>query len=313
VILHGETVAESLEKAREIAAEGRMLVHPYDDGDIIAGQGTIGLEILEQLPEADLVVVPVGGGGLISGILSAIKPSSPSVRVVGVEPAACPSAAEALRKGRVVPVPPATSIADGITVKQLGDLPFAILKEGVEKVVAVREEEIAAAILLLLERKKILAEGAGAAPLAALASGAVPLEGGENVVLVISGGNVDSPLLGRIIGKGLIQSGRTVRLWIQLNDVPGALSRMLALVAELKANVLHIHHERYVRDAPLFLTRVELELETRGASHVGAIVKALQEAGYALDAWPGPFQGPAPQARGPASPSPSETHREDPT
>ena len=283
VILHGDTIAESLEKAMEIAKSGSLFVHPYDDPDIITGQATVGLEIFRQMPEADLVVVPVGGGGLIAGIASALKSLRPEIRIAGVESDVCPAASTSLREGRVLRVSSQRSIADGINVKQPGQRTFEIFSRLVEEVAVVSEEQIAAAVLMMLERKKILAEGSGAAPLAALMQGALSLGDAEKIVLVVSGGNVDSSLLGRILSKGLIRSGRVARLWIQLLDVPGALARLLTLIGNRQANVLHIHHERYVRDAPLFLARVELELETRGMEHLSEIVAALKHEGYVLE------------------------------
>lgn len=282
VVFSGKSVGESLEKARELAGEGKTLIHPYEDTDIIIGQGTIGLEIFQDLPDTDMIVVPIGGGGLISGIATAAKSIKPEVKVVGVQAAACPSAFESLRSGKVKKVAPRPSIADGINIKQIGALNFEIIRERVDEIVLVEEAQIAAAILMLLERKKVLAEGSGAVPLAALMNGSVTPSPGSKVVLVVSGGNVDSPLLDRIITKGLIKSGRSARLRLQLDDTPGSLARLLTLVARLEANVLHITHERNVKDLPIYVTRVELELETRGKPHVDEVVSALQKAGYVL-------------------------------
>ena len=282
VLLEGQTVSESLLVARKLANDGRMFIHPFDDPLIMAGQGTVALEILQTLPDVDRVMIPVGGGGLIAGMAVALKALKPAVTITGVQAAVCPSAVEAMRKGRVVEVPAATSIADGIAVRQTGAGPFAIIHGQVDELVAVGEEQIAAAILLLMERKKNVAEGAGAVALAALLSNAVGLKPGEKTVLLISGGNLDSPLLGRIIRKGLIQSGRIMRVNIMLPDVPGALARLLNQVADHKANVLHIHHNRSRRDFPVNITAVELELETRGEGHVVEIESALRDAGYTL-------------------------------
>ena len=282
VLLEGQTVSESLLVARKLANDGRMFIHPFDDPLIMAGQGTVALEILQTLPDVDRVMIPVGGGGLIAGMAVALKALNPAVRITGVQAAVCPSAVEAMRKGRVVEVPAATSIADGIAVRQTGADPFAIILGWVDELVVVEEEQIAAAILLLMERKKNVAEGAGAVALAALLGNAISLKPGEKTVLVISGGNLDSPLLGRIIRKGLIQSGRIMRVNVMLPDVPGALARLLNQVAEHKANVLHIHHNRSRRDFPVNMTAVELELETRGEGHVVEIESALRDAGYTL-------------------------------
>ncbi len=283
VVICGDNLAESLEEARRLARQGRTFIHPYDDEDIIAGQGTIGLEILRELPNPDLVLVPVGGGGLISGIASAIKALRPATRVIGVEAKECPSAYESLRRGKRVNVAANPSLADGISVKQPGEVPFAVLRTQVDEVVLVEEEQIAAAILMLLERKKVLAEGAGAVGLAALLQGEVKEIEGRRVVLVVSGGNVDSPLLGRVLRKGLIKKGRVVRLSIPLQDVPGALARLLRIVARLQANVLHIYHDRSGRNLPVYATRVELEVETRGHGHVRELLDELGQAGYEVD------------------------------
>lgn len=282
VILHGTSLSESLDKALELSREGRTFIHPFDDEDIMAGQGTVGLEILQDLPDPDLVLVPVGGGGLIGGIGTAIKALRPRTQVVGVEAAVCPSASEALRTGRLVAVGSAQSIADGIAVKRLGEKTFEVIRRRVDRVVTVDEEHIAEALLLLLERKKVLAEGAGAVPLGALLTGAVRCEKGRKVVLVVSGGNVDSPLLGRVLTKGLLKSGRLMRFTVQVDDVPGSLARLLGVVAAQGANVLHIYHDRNVPDLPLHVTRVELEVETRGFDHMEALTEALKTEGYQL-------------------------------
>ena len=280
VVTFGQSIGECLEEAQRLACTGKLFIHPFDDEDIITGQGTAGLEIFDELERPDLVVVPVGGGGLISGIVSAAANLSPETRIVGVQAAACPSAYEALMTGRITQVEGRSSIADGISVKQVGRLTFDIIKKGVDEIVVADEEQIAAAILLLLEREKILAEGSGAAPLAALMNGSLKIPRGGKTVLVISGGNVDSPLLGRIISQGLTLHGRVMRVGIRMADVPGSLSNLLALIAGTKANVLHIYHDRNVRGIPLYVTHVDLELETRGPAHVKDITETLQSAGY---------------------------------
>jgi threonine dehydratase len=283
VLIHGETIEACLERARELAAQGRTFVHPFNDAEVITGQGTLALEIFEDLPDPDLILAPVGGGGLIAGIAAVAAALRPQTRIVGVQAAACPSAFEAWRQDRVVRVPASPSIADGINVKEVGELTFGFMRRGLEAVVLVAEEHIAAAILMLLEMKKTLAEGAGAVPLAALLGGAVRPSKDSRVVLVISGGNLDSPLLGRIIAQGLIKHGRVMRLCVRLKDVPGSLARLLAAVSRLQANVLHIRHDRSARDLPIFVTRVELELETRGPAHVVQIAEDLRRDGYDLE------------------------------
>ena len=282
VVLSGQSLGESLMKAEEIAREGKTFIHPFDDPDIITGQGTIGVEILDDLSDVDAIVVPVGGGGLIAGIASMVKPVKPSVRIIGVQAAACPSAAASRKAGRIVEVPARLSIADGITVKQIGQRNFEVIQRWVDDIVLVEEEEIAAAVLMLLERKKILAEGAEAVPLAALMNCAVDIPPGRKGVLVISGGDVDSPLLGRIIQKGLLKNGRIMRVRIHLADIPGSLSGLLQEIARLKANVLHIYHDRDVKDLPIHMTYVALELEVRGPGHIEEIMSALSRSGYEI-------------------------------
>ncbi len=280
VVLWGKSIGESLEKAIEIAGTGKTLIHPFDDIDIITGQGTLGLEILEALPDARMILAPVGGGGLISGVALAAKALSSPVRIIGVQAGVCPSAAEAVRSGHVKTVRAQPSIADGISVRQVGQVTFDVLRSCVEQIALVDEASIASAILMLLERKKILAEGAGAVPLAALLNKAVSAPKGGKIVLIISGGNVDSPLLGRILHQGLLKNGRIMRIQVQLDDTPGSLARLLALVARRKANVLHIFHDRNVMNVPLFVTSVSLELETRGAPHIAQVFEEIQQAGY---------------------------------
>lgn len=283
VVLRGRSLDESLAFARERAAEGFTLIHPFDDPAIIAGQGTIALEILEELPDTDQIIVPVGGGGLISGIATAAKAIRPSVRIVGVQAAACPSAIVARRKKAPVMVEADRSIADGIMVNTVGSLPFALMERYVDDVVAVSEDRIAMAMVLLLERKKVLAEGAGAVPLAALLDSVVEVAPGSTVVLVISGGNVDSPLLERVIRKGMLNKGRMFHISVVIDDTPGTLAGLLGVVAGARGNILHIHHARSERDLPVQVIRVELEIETRGHEHIGEILEALRENGYAVE------------------------------
>jgi threonine dehydratase len=282
VILAGDSLAESISIAKDMAEDGRAFIHPYDDPDIMAGQGTIGLEILEDLCDPDVVVVPVGGGGLVGGIASAIKAVRPQTKIVGVQAAACPSALQSLREGRRVAVEARRSIADGISVKQIGEANYPIIRDLLDEVVLVEEEEIARAVLALLERKKVLAEGAGAAPLAALLNSKfeVPKEG--KVVLVVSGGNLDPPLLERVIRQGLLKNGRIMRFSACIDDVPGSLSRLLGLVAERGGNVLSIHHSRGGRGLSLFKTRVEVEVETRSFDQIEDIAEALKARGYEI-------------------------------
>jgi threonine dehydratase len=284
LILKGENLSESIGFGKDLAKD-RIFVHPYDDPDIIAGQGTIGLEVLEDLPDIDAIIVPVGGGGLISGIAVALKSQKEDVRVIGVQTASCPSAIEALKAGRPISldVSEKNSIADAIMVPRVGDADFPIIRDNVDEIVAVDEDQIAAAVLMLLERKRILSEGAGAAPLAALLSQSPKVPKGGKVVLVVSGGNLDSLLLDRVIHRGLLLKGRLMRLSLTLDDAPGSLAELLDLVAKLRANVVHIHHSRNERGLPIDFTRVELELETRDFEHIKDISSALNNAGYRMD------------------------------
>lgn len=283
VVIHGTNISDSLDHAAALAKDrGLTFVHPFDDEDIIAGQGTIGLEILEDIPDVDLVIVPVGGGGLISGVAAVLKMTRPAIRVVGVQAAICPSAVRAVAHGGPVGIDADPSIADGISVKRIGDVTYPYIAKYVDDVVVVEEETIAEAMLKLLERKKLLVEGAGATPLAALLAGAVPVTPADRVLLVLSGGNVDSPLVGRIISRGLIHQGRLLRLKVTLKDVPGALAGLLATVAREKANVLHIYHDRNAGGLSVNTTVVGLELETRGQAHGRAVTAALEAAGHAV-------------------------------
>ncbi|MGD9382727.1 MAG: threonine ammonia-lyase [Desulfobacterales bacterium] len=283
VVVEGQSLKECIKKAQQMALGGKTFIHPFDDPDIIVGQGTIALEILEDLEQTDMILVPIGGGGIISGIASAVKSIRPGAKVIGVQSAACPSAYISYRKGKITSVDAHHSIADGISVKQVGDLNFDIIRKCVDDVVLVEEDQIAAAILLLLERKKILAEGAGAVPLAALLNGSVTVPRGNRVVLLISGGNVDSSLLGRILSQGLLKNARIMRIRVRLTDAPGSLAQLLALIAGLKANILNIYHDRNARDLPLYVTRVDLEIETRGPEHVEKIAHTLNMAGYEIE------------------------------
>jgi threonine dehydratase len=282
VILHGESISESLGLAQEMAKNGKTLIHPFDDRQIIAGQGTVGLEIVEALPDVDMVIGPVGGGGLLSGIAIAVKSLCPAARIIGVQSKCCPSAFKALDTGQPVTIESMPSVADGINVKKTGQIPFKVLSNILDDIILVNENAIISSILMLLEQKKILVEGAGAVPLAALISGSVRLSSKTNVVLIISGGNIDSSILDRIIHQGLIKDGRIIHFQVILDDRPGSLAKLLGIVASLNANVLHIHHERNDKYMPLFTTRVKLELETRGFSHIKKISKSIESEGYRI-------------------------------
>ncbi|MCP4344667.1 MAG: threonine ammonia-lyase [Desulfobacterales bacterium] len=281
LVIAGTSVEESLQRALELAREGKTFIHPFDDPNIIAGQGTIALEILDDLKDADMILAPIGGGGLISGIAAAAKSVRPDIRIIGVEAAVCPSALVSYQKGKITKLElSGLSIADGISVKQVGNANFGMIRKYVDEVVLVEEEQITAAILMLLERTKILAEGAGAVTLAALLNGTVVIPPGSKAVLLVSGGNLDSPLLGRIINKGMATHGRIMRVRVNLSDTSGSLAALLAFVASLKANVLHIYHDRNVRNIPINVSCIDLELETRSNNHINEIHRGLKAAGY---------------------------------
>ncbi len=284
VILHGANFDEAHAEARRIEAlEKQTFVHPFDDEMIIAGQGTIGLELLEQSPYLEVVIVPIGGGGLISGIATALKEVNPKIRVVGVQTAALPSMKKSIEAGHLVTVEPAVTIADGIAVKRPGERTLAYVRKYVDEIVTVDEEEIANAILLLLEREKTVVEGAGAATLAALYNHKVPSAEGKKTVMVLSGGNIDVNLISRIIERGLVKDGRLVRLAVKIQDRPGSLAQFTTMLGEQSANILEIHHNRAFGSAGFNETIVEVTLETRGKDHIAALVGALEAKGYSAD------------------------------
>ena len=283
VILHGEMVSEALAEAHRMAdQDGLTMVHPFDDLAVIAGQGTIGLELVEQVADLTHVVVPVGGGGIISGIAVAGKALKPSLRVIGVEAAAVPAAFRARELGEVTHVENAETIADGIAVQRIGDLAFPLIEEYVDDIVLVEEEEIASAILLLLERDRTVVEGAGATPLAALVSGRIPLGADDVVAAVLCGGNIDVNMIARIIERGLVADGRMARLMVTVRDRPGSLAALSKIVAGLGANVLEIRHRRAFADITVGDVQVVMHLETRGREHVKEIISALEAFGHSV-------------------------------
>ncbi|HVW09889.1 MAG TPA: threonine ammonia-lyase [Bryobacteraceae bacterium] len=283
VILTGANFDEACQEAERIReAEGLTFVHPFDDDAVIAGQGTIGLELLEQQPDLEAVVVPVGGGGLIGGVACAVKTKNPAIRVVGVETARIPSMKAAVAAGEPVTLPPATTIGDGIAVRRCGARTLPLVEKYVDEIVTVDEEEIANAILLLLEREKTVAEGAGAAPAAALLNKRTSLQGLRTAV-VISGGNIDVNFLSRIIERGLVKDGRLLRLRLRVPDQPAALARVLTVIAELRANIMNIVHDRSHYGVPLGESAVELTLETRGRDHGNELIAALHQAGHRIE------------------------------
>ncbi len=280
LLLNGDTFEESFRYAREIEKrKDAVFIHAFDDKDVIAGQGTIGLEILDALPSVGTVIVPIGGGGLISGISIAIKEQNPGIKIIGVEAEGASSVSLSVKAGEIKEIESASTIADGTAVKRVGNITFPLIQRYVDEIVTVEEEEIAAAILLLMERKKIIVEGAGALPLAALLHGKVMIKC-NSAVLVLSGGNIDVNIIERIIEKGLVKSGRLIRLDIELMDVPGSLAKLTSLIAKNRANILHISHDRLSKEVPIRKTRVRLSLETKGYEHIDGILNGLKEKGY---------------------------------
>jgi len=277
----GVSVEECLAAARERAANSELaFVHPFDDPDVIAGQGTLGLELLAQVDDLSLIVVPVGGGGLASGVAIAVKSERPSVRVVGVQVEAYAPFPASLAAGRLVDVPSALTIADGIAVKRPGKLTLALLSRWVDDVVVVSEEEVAEAMVFLLERAKLVVEGAGAVGVAALLGGRVHGAESGATAVILSGGNVDAGLLAQVARRHETLEGRRVVLLTRIPDRPGALARLLALIGDAGANVLDVQHVREGFDLHVRETAVQTVLETRGNAHAEGVLKIIRESGY---------------------------------
>lgn len=268
-------------EVQRLAAEEELsIIHAFDDEDVIAGQGTMGLEILEQVPDVSVVVVPVGGGGMISGIACAIKEIKPDVRIIGVEADAAASAKASRDAGEVVKIAASDTLADGIATKRISEITYPLIERYVDELVSVGEEEIAAAILLLIERGKTVAEGAGAVGLAALMTGSVTLSETDRAVLLLSGGNIDINMISRIIDRGLVFDGRLVRLAITVKDRPGSLAGLTRAVADMGANVLETYHRRAFADISVGDVGIVIQMETRGREHVIEIVHRLEDLGH---------------------------------
>lgn len=284
VVLYGANYDEAYAEARRLEVErGLVFLHPFDDADVIAGQGTIGLELLEQIPNLDAVVIPIGGGGLISGVACALKESRSSIRVIGVQTERLPSMLRAREQGGPVTLPPQATIADGIAVRRAGAITFPLVERYVDEIVTVDEEEIAQSILVLLEREKTLAEGAGAVALAALLQGKTSLSAcstPQRTAVLVCGGNIDVSLLAMMIERGLVKDGRRTRLRIHLTDRPGALHGMTKILADARANIVQTSHDRAYYGVNLGNTVIDVTLETRGMEHIAQIRLALTEAGY---------------------------------
>jgi len=283
VVLTGRNFDEAYAAAVKAGQEsGALFVHPFDDPLVMAGQGTIALEVLAELPDVGAILVPIGGGGLISGVVTAIKETHPHVRVIGVESTAAPSMHYSLQKGKIVAAPLASSLADGIAVKNVGKLTFPVVRDLVDEVVLVEEEEIAQAIVALLERTKLLVEGAGAVTLAALLNGRVEKPAGRTVCL-LSGGNIDVKTIAVVVERGLVAAGRYLKLKVELDDIPGSLAHLSADIAATNANISLITHDRRSKSLPMGRAEVLLELETRGYEHIESVIDYLNGRGYEVE------------------------------
>jgi threonine dehydratase len=281
VVLHGGNYDEACSEALRLCeAEGMTFIHPFDDPLVMAGQGTIALELLEQVEGLEAVVVPIGGGGLIGGIACALKESNPKIRVIGVQAARLPSMAAAIEAHHPVTLDAATTIADGIAVRRAGDVTYPVVQRYVDEIVTVDEDEIANAILTLLEREKTLAEGAGATALAALLQRRTSLPDGTKTAVLVCGGNIDVTLLSRIIERGLVQDSRLIRLRIHLLDKPGALAELTQIIAAHRANITDTLHNRAYYGVNLGDTVIDITMETRGREQVDQLLTALTQAGY---------------------------------
>ncbi|MGH9512021.1 MAG: threonine ammonia-lyase [Terriglobales bacterium] len=281
VVLHGANYDDAcVEAVRRGQEHDLTFVHPFDDDHVIAGQGTLGLEILQQHSDIEAIIAPIGGGGLIGGIACAVKESNPLVRIIGVQPARLPSMKVAIAEGKPVTLNPAPTIADGIAVRRAGERTFPLVQHYVDDIVTVDEEEIANAILLLLEREKTLAEGAGAAALAALVNHKVSFMG-KKVAILVCGGNIDVTLLARIMERGLVKDGRLVRLRVHLPDYPGALHQLTGILAKHRANIVETSYDRAYYGVNLGDTAIDITMETRGPDHIAELLSALGAEGYA--------------------------------
>ncbi len=280
-ILFGESLDQARVRARELAAQrGSIYVHGFDDPAIIAGQGTVGIEILEDVPNVDAVIVPVGGGGLIAGVGAAIKAVRPDVRIIGVESERAPTLRESLKRSAVTSIASRPTLADGLAISQVGEVCFALAREVVDEVVLVSESEIASSVLRLLELEKTVVEGSAAVTLAALTSRRVDLTG-KRVVLVLSGGNIDVTVLARIIERGLARDGRLCRVIAEISDRPGSLAQLLTLIATTGASIKEVTHDRSFGPADVAMTGVMVVVETRDRAHIDELRTKLQAGGIA--------------------------------
>ena len=273
---------DAYEKAMQLKEEHNYtFVHPFDDEDVIAGQGTIGLELLEQLPDLDAVIVPIGGGGLISGVAFAIKHLNPNVKIYGVQASGAPSMLNSIEHNKIERMGFVRTIADGIAVKEPGEHTFEYCKKYVDEIVTVNDDEISTAILALIEQHKLIAEGAGAVTVAAAMFNKVPIKG-KKAICLVSGGNIDVTILSRVIGRGLQKSGRSYTMTIELVDKPGQLQHVSEIIARTGANVVSVHHERVSHTADINGCYLRLEMETRNQEHIDQIQYTLTAAGYKI-------------------------------
>lgn len=285
VVLHGETLSEALDYAR--SQEGFVFVHPFDDYPVIAGQGTVGLEITEQLADIDAVLVPVGGGGLIAGIALAVKERSPGTKVIGVQTESAPSAYRSFKNKSIIPVQPRPTLADGIAVGSVGERPFSIITNLVDDMILVTEEQIAFSALLFMERKKLVVEGAGAASFGALLANQDRFKG-KRVVVVASGGNIDLAVIDRIVRKGLVTSGRIAVFGLVLDDTPGSLHTVMGIIAANRANVLDISHNRLAENLSIGKVQVAFTVESRNMESFLGMMSAIKAAGFIVSDRPVP-------------------------
>ena len=273
---------DAYKKALELRDEcGYSFIHPFNDPDVIAGQGTIALELMEQIADMDAVIVPIGGGGLIAGVAYTIKMLNPSIKVYGVQASGAPSMAKSVENGEIIELAGVSTIADGIAVKKPGDLTYELCKKYVDKIVTVTDDEISAAILALMEQQKLVTEGAGATAVAAAMFNKVDIKG-KKVVCLCSGGNIDVTILSRVIKRGLLMSGRTCQLTVELADKPGQLKNVSRIIADLGGNVTSVHHERANEGSDVNGCYLRIVMETRNYEHIEEIKKGLTDFGFKL-------------------------------
>ena len=280
VVLHGDVYDDAFKKAKELEEkEGYIFVHPFDDEDVIHGQGTIALEILEELPETDIILVPIGGGGLISGIACAAKILKPEIKIIGVEPEGAASAYEAIKEDKVVELKEANTIADGTAVKKIGNITFEYIKKYVDEIITVSDYELMESFLLLVEKHKIIAENSGILSLAALKK---LKEKNKKVVSVVSGGNIDVLMISSMINKGLIRRDRIFNFSVNIPDKPGELAKVVDLIAQQGANVVKLEHNQFKNLSRFKDIELQITVETNGSEHIQKLTQAFEEKGYEI-------------------------------